>query len=80
MPAAGTKLGSRVTQPTAFSVFLAKNRKYVGVRIGTKRAYSSAAEVFITAEPIRISVTRDGLLVEGEGVVREMGDTVRITP
>lgn len=79
MPAKGTKLGDRVAQPVLFTVFLAKNRKYVGVRIGTKLAYTSVGEAFISAAPIVVTVTKDGLLLAGEGVVRQAGDTVRIT-
>lgn len=80
MPHKGTKLGDRSAQPTTFSVFVAKNRKFVGVRIGDKRAYVSVREAFITAAPVLVRVTPDGLLVVGEGVVRQVEDTVRITP
>lgn len=79
MPAKGTKLGDRVAQPVPFTVFLAKNRKYVGVRIGGKLAYTSCAEAFISAAPVHVRTTKDGLLISGEGVVRQAGDTVRIT-
>jgi hypothetical protein len=80
MPAKGTKLGDRAAQTTDFTVFVAKNRKYVGVRIGSRRAYVSCVEVFITAAPILVRASDDGLRLFGSGVVRQAGDTVRITP
>ena len=78
MPAKDTKNGSRVTLAQPFTAFLSK-RGDVGVRIGEKRAFASCRECFITAEPIVIRATKDGLLISGEGVVREEGDTIRVT-
>lgn len=80
MPAKDTTLGSRVTQAQPFSAFLSK-RGDVGVRIGERRTFASTRELFIgqTAQPVMVRATKDGLLISGEGVVRECGDTIRIT-
>lgn len=80
MPAKNTTNGDRVATPQPFSIFVSKNPKYVGVRIGNKRAYASAEEVFVLAEPVCVRATRDGLLIVGEGVVRQTGETIRIMP
>ena len=78
MPAKNTTLGSRVTEPQPFTVFLSKTGR-VGVRIGTKRAYDSADEVIISAAPIFITRTEAGLLIAGEGVVRHHKGTIAVT-
>lgn len=78
MPAKDTTLGSRVTQAQPFAVFLSKTGG-VAVRIGTKRAYASAREVTITAGFVRVVSTAEGLLLTGEGVVRQHHDAISIT-
>ena len=78
MPHKGTKLGDRPTQAEAFAVFISK-RGGVGVRIGRKRAYSTASEVTITAGYVRVTASSDGLLLEGEGVVRQHKQHIAIT-
>ncbi len=65
----------RATQPQAFTVFASKVRGKVGVRIAEKRAYASVSEVSITAAGLLIvTITKDGLAIRGEGVVRQLGD------
>ncbi len=78
MPAKGTKAGDAVAKPQPFTVFLAKNGK-VGVRIGSKRAYASVEECGISAQYVHVAATKDGLMISGEGCVRQYGSVIAIT-
>lgn len=75
----GYKLGDGAAQPQPFTVFTARNGQ-VGVRIGRQRPYASVVECSISGVGyLIITTTKDGLLVQGEGVVRENHGVVAIT-
>lgn len=78
MPSKGTKNGDRVSQPQAFAVFISKDGR-VGVRVGSKRAYTTVDEVTITAGYEHVTAKDGGLLIQGRGVVRQHRNVVAIT-
>jgi len=70
--------GTNVAQPRPFTVFVAPCG-LAAVRIAKCKPFRRAREVIIGAAPVRVVSTGDGLLITGEGVVRQDGDTIRIT-
>lgn len=75
----GYKVGDGAAQPHPFSVFTAKDGT-VGVRIGKQRPYKSVSECSIAGVGyLLVTSTKDGLLLQGEGVVREANGVATIT-
>jgi hypothetical protein len=58
---------------------LAHVSKEVLERFGPAIADANTAATVVTAEPVIVRMTVDGLAITGEGVVREEGDTIRVT-
>lgn len=79
MPRRTYKVGDGAAQAHPFSVFTSKTGQ-IGVRIGTQRPYKSVSECSISGVGyLIITTTPDGLLVRGEGVVREANGVATIT-
>ncbi len=74
----GYRVGQHVTQPHAFTVFRAKDGT-IGVRIGRQRPFITSHECAISAGYVLVTSTPDGLLIQGEGVVRNHDGVVTIT-
>lgn len=72
------KNGTGVAEPKPFAIFIGKGAG-VSVRIAKTKWCLAATEVIVSAAPVHITRTEHGLLMTGEGVVRQHKTTIAVT-